>query len=39
MVFFLGGGGLLEVSGRSPQPPSAAIGLVLRRFEFIARTG
>ena len=30
VVFFLGGGGLLEVSGGSPQPPSAAIGLVLQ---------
>ncbi|MGO9900817.1 MAG: VOC family protein [Solirubrobacteraceae bacterium] len=29
VVFFLGGGGLLEVSGWSPQPPSAATGLVL----------
>jgi predicted enzyme related to lactoylglutathione lyase len=30
VVFFLGGGGLLEVSGRSPEPPSAAIELVLQ---------
>ena len=30
MVFFLGGGGLLEVSGGGCQPPSAAIGLVLQ---------
>jgi predicted enzyme related to lactoylglutathione lyase len=30
VVFFLGGGGLLEVSGGSPQQPSAAIGLVLQ---------
>ena len=30
VVFFLGGGGLLEVSGGSPQPPSAATGLVLQ---------
>ena len=29
VVFFLGGG-LLEVSGRSPEPPSAAIELVLQ---------
>jgi predicted enzyme related to lactoylglutathione lyase len=30
VVFFLGGGGLLEVSGGSAQPPSAAIELVLQ---------
>lgn len=30
VAFFLGGGGLLEVSGTSPQPPSAATGLVLQ---------
>jgi predicted enzyme related to lactoylglutathione lyase len=30
VVFFLGGGGLLEVSGASHQPPSAATGLVLQ---------
>jgi catechol 2,3-dioxygenase-like lactoylglutathione lyase family enzyme len=30
VVFFLGGGGLLEVSGGSPQPPSGATGLVLQ---------
>ena len=30
VVFFLGGGGLLEVSGHSPEPPSAAIALVLQ---------
>jgi predicted enzyme related to lactoylglutathione lyase len=31
VVFFLGGGGLLEVSGESPpQTPSSAIGLVLQ---------
>jgi predicted enzyme related to lactoylglutathione lyase len=30
VVFFLGGGGLLEVSGGSPQPPSGAIELVLQ---------
>ena len=31
VVFFLGGGGLLEISGGSPQPPSgAAVELVLQ---------
>jgi predicted enzyme related to lactoylglutathione lyase len=30
VVFFLGGGGLLEVSGGSPRPPSEATGLVLQ---------
>ena len=30
VVFFLGAGGLLEVSGASPQPPSRATGLVLQ---------
>ncbi len=30
VAFFLGGGGVLEVSGGSPQPPSAATGLVLQ---------
>jgi predicted enzyme related to lactoylglutathione lyase len=30
VVFFLGGGGLLEISGTSPEPPSPAIGLVLQ---------
>jgi predicted enzyme related to lactoylglutathione lyase len=30
VVFFLGGGGLLEVSGRGTQPPSEATGLVLQ---------
>ena len=30
VVFFLGAGGLLEVSGGSPQPPSGATGLVLQ---------
>jgi predicted enzyme related to lactoylglutathione lyase len=30
VAFFLGGGGLLEVSGGSPQPPSGATGLVLQ---------
>ena len=30
VVFFLGGGGLLEVSGGSAQPPSGATGLVLQ---------
>jgi predicted enzyme related to lactoylglutathione lyase len=29
-VFFLGGGGLLEISGHSPEPPSGAISLVLQ---------
>jgi predicted enzyme related to lactoylglutathione lyase len=30
VVFFLGGGGLLEISGTNPEPPSPAIGLVLQ---------
>jgi predicted enzyme related to lactoylglutathione lyase len=30
VVFFLGGGGLLEISGASTEPPSAAIALVLQ---------
>ena len=30
VVFFLGGGGLLEISGQSPEPPSGAISLVLQ---------
>ena len=30
VVFFLGGGGLLEVSGTNPEPPSPATGLVLQ---------
>ncbi|HEX4731926.1 MAG TPA: VOC family protein [Solirubrobacterales bacterium] len=30
VAFFLGGGGLLEVSGGSPQPPSGATALVLQ---------
>jgi catechol 2,3-dioxygenase-like lactoylglutathione lyase family enzyme len=30
VAFFLGGGGLLEVSGGSPEPPSAATQLVLQ---------
>lgn len=30
VVFFLGGGGLLEISGTSPEPPSPAISLVLQ---------
>jgi predicted enzyme related to lactoylglutathione lyase len=30
VVFFLGGGGLLEISGASSEPPSAAISLVLQ---------
>jgi predicted enzyme related to lactoylglutathione lyase len=30
VVFFLGGGGLLEVSGRGSEPPSSATELVLQ---------
>ena len=30
VVFFLGGGGLLEISGTHPEPPSPAISLVLQ---------
>lgn len=30
VVFFLGAGGLLEVSGEGPEPPSGATGLVLQ---------
>lgn len=30
VAFFLGGGGLLEVSGGSPEPPSGATELVLQ---------
>ena len=30
VVFFLGGGGLLEISGNSREPPSAAMSLVLQ---------
>jgi catechol 2,3-dioxygenase-like lactoylglutathione lyase family enzyme len=30
VVFFLGAGGLLEVSGRSPELPSGATGLLLQ---------
>lgn len=30
VVFFLGGGGLLEVSGGNPEPPSGATELVLQ---------
>lgn len=30
VVFFLGGGGLLELSGSSPDPPSAGTKLVLQ---------
>jgi predicted enzyme related to lactoylglutathione lyase len=30
VVFFLGGGGLLEISGTNPGPPSPAISLVLQ---------
>jgi predicted enzyme related to lactoylglutathione lyase len=39
VVFFLGGGGLLEVSGGSPQPPSAATGLVLQVRDLSATRG
>jgi predicted enzyme related to lactoylglutathione lyase len=39
VVFFLGGGGLLEVSGRSPQPPSGATGLVLHVRDLSATRG
>jgi predicted enzyme related to lactoylglutathione lyase len=39
VVFFLGGGGLLEVSGGSPQQPSAAIGLVLQVRDLGATRG
>jgi hypothetical protein len=39
VVFFLGGGGLLEVSGGSPQPPSAATGLVLQVRDVRATRG
>ena len=38
VVFFLGGG-LLEVSGRSPEPPSAAIELVLQVRDLGATRG
>lgn len=30
VVFFLGGGGLLEISGSHPEPPSSAVSLVLQ---------
>jgi len=39
VVFFLGGGGLLEVSGGSPRQPSAAIGLVLQVRDLGATRG
>jgi catechol 2,3-dioxygenase-like lactoylglutathione lyase family enzyme len=39
VVFFLGGGGLLEVSGTSPEPPSAATGLVLQVPDLSATRG
>jgi predicted enzyme related to lactoylglutathione lyase len=39
VVFFLGGGGLLEVSGGGCQPPSAAIGLVLQVRDLRATRG
>jgi len=37
VVFFLGGG-LLEISGTSPEPPSQAIGLVLQVRDIGATT-
>jgi len=39
VVFFLGGGGLLEVSGSNPQPPSAAVALVLQVRELAVTRG
>jgi predicted enzyme related to lactoylglutathione lyase len=39
VVFFLGGGGLLEVSGGTPQPPSGATGLVLQVRDLSATRG
>lgn len=39
VVFFLGGGGLLEVSGNSSQPPSGAVGLVLQVRDLAATCG
>jgi catechol 2,3-dioxygenase-like lactoylglutathione lyase family enzyme len=39
VVFFLGGGGLLEVSGGSPQPLSGATGLVLQVRDLGATRG
>jgi predicted enzyme related to lactoylglutathione lyase len=39
VVFFLGGGGLLEVSGRGAEPPSGAIGLVLQVRDLAATCG
>ena len=39
VVFFLGGGGLLEVSGSSPAPPSGAFGLVLQVRDLAATRG
>jgi predicted enzyme related to lactoylglutathione lyase len=39
VVFFLGGGGLLEVSGGSRQPPSAALELVLQVRDLRATRG
>jgi catechol 2,3-dioxygenase-like lactoylglutathione lyase family enzyme len=39
VVFFLGGGGLLEVSGGSPLPPSGATGLVLQVRDLGATRG
>ncbi len=39
VVFFLGGGGLLEVSGGTPEPPSAATELVLQVRDLSATRG
>ena len=39
VVFFLGGGGLLEVSGTSAQPPSGAFALVLQVRDLAATRG
>jgi catechol 2,3-dioxygenase-like lactoylglutathione lyase family enzyme len=39
VVFFLGGGGLLEVSGSSAQPLSGALGLVLQVRDLAAIRG
>ena len=39
VVFFLGGGGLLEVSGSNAQPPSGAFGLVLQVRNLAATRG
>jgi catechol 2,3-dioxygenase-like lactoylglutathione lyase family enzyme len=39
VVFFLGGGGLLEISGSRPQTPSGAFGLVLQVRDLAATRG